>query len=187
MRVTARGRVAIHGDGYGRGKILDLSRTGLLFRIAGPSADYRDGDRVGLELRFDGADGGWWQMVGRIVRVVGSQIAIAFEQVPTDFADWLHAEGVAAVEAKRIDQVLVVDPFRARRAEVSRALRATGHSVHEVATPLEAIAQLGESRYHPQIVAIADTVPASIANDLRAHVRSEHGELELLRIGRVAS
>jgi hypothetical protein len=183
IRVAARGRVVIQGDGYGRGRILDLSADGVRFRLAGPFTAYAAADRVDLELRFDGANGGWWRLAGRIVRIdPGGSIVVAFDDVPTDFEDWIHAELVATLQAKDRPLVLLVDPIARRRATAAAALRATGRNVQEVATPLCAIHQLGESHYRPRMVAIADTIPAGIADDLRAYVRTEHPDLVLVRM-----
>jgi hypothetical protein len=182
-RASARGRIVILGDGHGRGKIVDLSSTGIRLRLSGPLGLYRLDDRVDLELRFDGARGGWWKMSGRIVRIDRrGEIAVSFDDVPTDFEDWVQAELLAVLEAQGEHGVLLVDPVAVRRREVAVALRASGRRVREAATPLEAIDQLGESRYHPQVIAIADTVPARIANDLRGYVRIEHRDLVLVRM-----
>ena len=183
VRVSARGRVVIHGDGYGRGEILDLSATGVRLRLAGPVAAYRRDDRIHLELRFDGAVGSWCSITGRVLRVdVRGELAVAFDEVPTDFEDWIQVELLALLESHAIADVLLVDPVVLHRREVAKVLRAVGHRVSEAATPLEAIDQLGESHYHPGIVAIADTVPAGIADDLRAFVRVEHTDLALVRL-----
>jgi hypothetical protein len=181
VRVGARGRVAVHGDRCARGEILDLSSTGVRFRLAGPFAGCV-GDRLVLDLRFDGARGGWWNLTGRIVRVgLDDQLAVAFESTPTDFEDWIQGELVASLEAEREVYVLLVDPVASRRRELADALRSTGHRVSEAATPLDAIYQLGESHYHPRLVAIADTIPSGIADDLRAYLRAEHPDSSLLR------
>lgn len=183
VRVRARGCVAVHGDGYGRGKIVDLSTDGMRLRLTGPHAPYRVDGRVDLDLRFDGATGGWWRMSGRIVRVdARGQLAVAFDDVPTDFEDRIQAELVAALEEAGAIDVLIVDPVAPRRGELAVALRAAGRHVSEAATPLDAIDQLGESRHHPGLIVIADTVPASIANELRAHVRVEHPDVGLVRM-----
>ena len=182
-RVRERGRVAIHGRGYGRGKILDISVSGVAIRIAGPADGYRLDDQLDLELRFDGAMGGWWRMSGHIVRHDGhGQLAVAFDDLPTDFEDWIQSALVAALDAEPVTHVLLVDPIALHRGPVAASMRTAGYDVREVATPLDAIDRLGESRDFTQIVAIADTVPAGIADDLRAYVRAEHTDLGLVRI-----
>jgi hypothetical protein len=116
VRVNARGRVEIHGGGYGRGQILDLSASGVRFRLASPIAAYRPDDRIDLEMRFDGVKGGWWRMVGRIVRVdVRNQLVVAFENVPTGFERWIATELVAA----QATDVACFDQLAQRRGRVA--------------------------------------------------------------------
>src|SRR5579862_9904708 len=102
-RVHERGRVAIHGGGYGRGKILDISASGAAIRIAGPAGTYCLHDRLDLELRFDGAMGGWWRISAHIVRNDGEgQVAVAFGDLPTDFEDWIQSALVAKIDAEPV-------------------------------------------------------------------------------------
>jgi hypothetical protein len=181
-RVRAHGGVVIGGDRNDHGEIVDLSATGIRFRFAGAVGWYRPEDRVDLALRFDGAKGGWWGMSGRIVRVDQSDIVVAFDRIPTDFEDWMQAELVAALEAADGKvHILLVDPVAVRRGDLAASMRAAGRHVSEAATPLDAIDHLGESRNRPDMVAIADTVPVGIADDLRAYVRAEHPDLGLVR------
>lgn len=185
--MRARGRVVVQGSAGGRGKVVDVSTSGVRFRLAGPAGEYRVADRLSLDLRFDGARGGWWTITGRVVRCdADGQIAICFEAVPSDFATWIDAELHAAREAEDVDHVLLVDPMPLRRIETARTLRDAGRRVSEAATPLDAIDRLGESRYNPRLAAIADTVPASIANELRAYLRREHPAIGLVRMQAVA-
>jgi hypothetical protein len=93
VRVGARGRIVLHGGRLGHGKILDLSASGVRIRLAGPAGGYVAEQRVLLDLRLDGAAGGRWRLSGRITRVAHeSEIAIAFDAVPTDFESWVQAE-----------------------------------------------------------------------------------------------
>lgn len=106
VRVGARGRVVILGDTFGRGKIVDLSHMGVRFRVAGPVAGYHADDRVDLELRFDGPKADWWTVSGRIVRLDGrSEIAVAFDDVPADFRQWIRSEvlPVPEVQLRRME------------------------------------------------------------------------------------
>ena len=109
------------------------------------------------------------------------QVAVAFDDIPTDFEDRIQAELVAALEEAGVVDVLVVDPVALRRGQLAASLRARGRHVSEAATPLDAIDRLGESRHHPGMIAIADTVPAGIADELRAYVRVEHPDVRLVR------
>ena len=156
-RVHERGRVAIHGSGSGRGKILDISVSGVAIRIAGPSDSYRLDDQLDLELRFDGAMGGRWRVSGHIVRNDGhGQVAVAFDDLPTDFEDWIRSALVAALDAEPVTHLLLVDPIALHRLRASRDVT--------------------------RIFAIADPVPARIADDLHAYVRAGHADLGLVRM-----
>ncbi len=181
-RVPARGRVVIHGERFGRATILDISATGLRFQLAGPYGPYLRGEQLDLELRFDGARGGWWTMRGRVVSVDAGEIAVAVEAAPPDFEDWIQAQLLATVEAADGADVLLVDSMPVRRAEMADSFRASGRRVSEVATPLDAIDRLGESRYHPRLIAIADSVPFGVAEELRSYVRREHPGIGLMRM-----
>jgi hypothetical protein len=182
QRVPTRGRAVIHGDRFGRARILDISATGVRVRLSGPYGPYRRGERLDLELRFDGARGGWWTLGGLVVSVDGGEIVLAVESAPPDLEDWIQTELLATVEAADGADVLLVDSVPARRAETADSLRASGRRVSAVATPLDAIDRLGESRYHPRLIAIADTVPSAIAEELRTYLRREHPEIGLMRM-----
>ena len=93
-----------------------------------------------------------------------------------------NEQGLICVDSGRDARVLLVDPLPRRRATAAAAFRATGRRVRAVATPLCAIHQLGASHDRTTMIAIADTVPAEIADDLRAYVRDEHPTLVLVRM-----
>jgi len=183
-RIDVRGSVVIHRGSSALGQVLDLSAGGVRLQLAGRAAPYRSGDFVALEMRLDGRAGGWWELSGHIGRMDADGIAVvAFDDVPTDFEDAIQTELLAALEDEATgEHVLLVDPDESRRGEIANRLRARGRRVTEAATPLEMIAQLGEARAHPRVVAIADTVPESVADELRAYVSGEHGELRVVRM-----
>jgi len=180
-RVAASGHVLIHGEEGSRGRIVDVSASGVRLRLAERSRRHWRGVHVELELRIDGATGGWWKLTGRIVRVdPGRVVVVAFDHLPTGFEDGIQVELVAALEGDAMPHVLLVDSLTWRRTQTAALLRATGRRVSEAATPLDAISHLGEAR--ARVVAIADTVPSGIADELRAYVRTEHADLQLVRM-----
>lgn len=188
MRVRVRGRVLIHGERASAGEILDVSAGGVRCVLVAPHPQFRLDDRVELELRFDGANDGWWQLPGHVVRCgAGSEIAVSFRDLPDEFEDVIQCELIASLESARVQHVLLVDPISARRGEIAASLRAGGCRVSEAATPLDAIARLGESRHQPRTVAIADTIPAQIADDLRDYLRLARRDLGLVRMMSMAS
>jgi len=184
-RVCARGGVVFHGEVCDRGAIVDLSETGLRARLDGGSAEYRAGDHVAFELRLDGADGRWSELTGQVLRLdVGGDLVVKLDEPPPDFDDAVQEELLAVLESQAVVHVLIVDPLASRRTRLAAALRATGKRVCEAATPLEAIAHLGESRAHPDSIAIADTVPPGVADELRAYMSTEHACLRVVRADR---
>jgi hypothetical protein len=187
QRVQARGNAVIHGDRFGRARILDISATGVRVHLSGPYGPYRRGERLDLELRFDGARGGWWTLRGVVVSVDGGEIALALEAAPADFEDQIQTQLLANFEAADGADVLLVDSVPVRRAETADSFRASGRRVSAVATPLDAIDHLGESRHHPRLIAIADTVPSGIAEELRTYMRREYPSIGLMRMMAVSA
>jgi hypothetical protein len=55
--------------------------------------------------------------------------------------------------------------------------------VIDVSTPLEAIVRLGEAPFEPDLIAIADSLPGQISDDLREFVEREHPRAKLVTIG----
>ena len=86
-------------------------------------------------------------------------------------------ELLAAIAAGAASPVLLVDADRARRHGLAAELRNAGSHVDESATPLEALAALGAGGARPWLVAIADSEPAVIADELRAYVADAHPHL----------
>jgi CheY-like chemotaxis protein len=171
----------IHVGEIARGRVVDVSAGGLRVQLQGHAPSDCLGARVGIDLRIDGAAAAWFRLYGRVGRVeADGTLAIAFLQVPADFEDALQSELVAVLESEATDRVLLVDPVPWRRARMAARLRASGCVVTEVSTPLEAIAHLGESRARPFAVAIADTIPENVAEELRAYIGEAHAELVLL-------
>jgi hypothetical protein len=183
IRVRATGRVVIHGKEHALGPVVDVSATGVRTRIVHASERYCTGDRVRLELRLDGARGTWADIDGGVVRAgPRDELVIALDDPPTDFEDGIQAELLAIVESEAALQVLLVDPRSGARAQLAAALRGASCMVIEAATPLEAIAYLADSRVHPRLLVIADTTPASVAEELRAFMSAEHDDLRIIRM-----
>jgi hypothetical protein len=60
-----------------------------------------------------------------------------------------------------------------------------GCNVIEAATSLEAIVRLGESSFEPDVIAVADSIPAATANEMREFVRRNHPQVKLVSITEV--
>ncbi len=180
-RVAATGSVVVYPR-YGasiRGRVVDLSAGGVRFALDEAPA-WGPGVEVEIELRLDGASYGWFRFSAVVARVAaGDETAVAFTAVPEAFATAIRGELRAAVAGSSALRVLLVDPDAPRRVVAAAALRAARCDVTEVATPLDAISYLEDSQAHPWIVAIADTSPTAIADELRTHVRAHHALVRL--------
>lgn len=191
LRVRSKAWIRIHCDGRViRGRVADLAVGGV--RV---SADIplelvsRIGALVRVELEPDAAASRPFTLRGRMLRVnpATRHLAIGFELVSGDFADFVRDELVAAVTHDATPHMLLVDTSDKRRTTIANAFRKAGCDVTEASTPLEAIAHLGRSRFEPGLIAIADTVPEAIAEELRDFVLVEHPEAHMVVIGRLAA
>jgi hypothetical protein len=187
MRVCSKGSVRFrHGAQLVRGRILDLSVGGASLRAEpvvglGPYI----GEPVRVEVRLD-ARSKHFSLDGHVLRTTAATrvIAVGFDGAPRDFENCVQEELVAAGKHDALPHMILVDIALRRRHAFARAFRSAGCDVTEVSTPLEAIAQLGRLRFHPGVIAIADSVPESTAEHLRTFLRSEHPEAHMIVIGR---
>jgi CheY-like chemotaxis protein len=83
----------------------------------------------------------------------------------------------------RVMSMVLVDPEPQRRSVMADAFRSAGCTVSETSTPLEAIVRLGELDFEPDLIAIADSMPGAIADDLRRFVIRDHPRVKLVTIG----
>jgi CheY-like chemotaxis protein len=88
----------------------------------------------------------------------------------------------ASLASARVISVVLVDQDAARRARIATGFRAIGCEVVEAATQLEAIVRLGESRFEPDVIALANPQPGT-ADDLRAFVERAHPHSMLVTMG----
>jgi len=138
---------------------------------------------VDVELRLDGSRDAWIQLSGRVIRLDQRAVAISFTTVPAAFLDLMIDSSSASHGHGRVMTVVLVDATQSRRLALAEAFRAAGCSVIDVTTPLQAIVQLGESRFEPDLIAIADSLPTTTANELRQFVEHEHPGAKLVTIG----
>ena len=66
---------------------------------------------------------------------------------------------------------------------MAEAFRAALGAVLEVAMPLEAVVRLGESRFDPDLIAIADSLPSIARDELRRFVERERPSAKVVTIG----
>lgn len=182
VRVKAKGTASLRTSALEvRGRVADVGRGGLSV-IAVPSEAPLPGASVDVEIRFDVPDATWLQLSGRILRIDGARIALAFESVPTGFDRLIDEALTASYGNDRILSLVIVDAETARRARIAEAFRVAGCAVLDVSTPLEAIVRLGELHFEPDLIAVADTAPALIGDEMRTFIEREHPHAKLVAI-----
>lgn len=184
-RIRPKGSVTLRWkDQPVRGRLVDLGPGGACVRIATELPRELVRKLVDIDLRLDGRQATWLTLCGRVLRIdAEGRIAVAFDAVPPAFERMISDETDASRHEEGIRRVVLVDASRDRRAIIAAAFRAADCEVVDVSTPLEAIVRLGESRYDPKLIAIADSVPEWIADELRAFVHVEHPRARIVAIG----
>ena len=184
-RVEASGTVIVHGRFALHGRIVDLAIGGLSLLVEGVVSP-PIGDPVHVVIRLDGA-GHWFHVNGSVVRVEAhtsaTTLVIELFAVPQDFEDLVQNELLSVLECALEPQILLVDAARERRDLGAAGFRAIGCRVVDVTSPLEAIAELDQSRLHLWAVVIADTELASRADDLRGFLRETYPRVPLVVVG----
>jgi hypothetical protein len=188
MRVRSKGSIRIHcGNRVIPGRLVDLAVGGVRVRTELPIGLI--GELVRVDLRLDAGASKHFALLGRVLRVSipTRSMAIGFEAVPDDFEDCVQDELLAAVEHDVLPHMILVDTADGRRNKIASAFRNAGCHVTEASTPLEAIAYLGGSRFELGLIAIADTVPEAVAEQLREFLLDEHPGAHMVSIGRSAA
>lgn len=184
VRVQLKGTVTVRADDYViRGRLANVSRIGLLATTRVTTARRLLGAMIDLELRFDGMDASWHDLRARVVRIGASDVAMQFVAAPSDFTTAVEQMISRSRTNERALTLVLVDGAPERRGELAAGFRAAGCAVIEVSTPLEAIVRLGESHFEPDLIAIADSLPAAISDELRRFVEREHPRAVLVTIG----
>jgi len=166
-----------------RGRVANLSLGGLSATTLVTAPERLLASFVEIELRFDGGDRAWCQLGGRLLRSGATSLAVAFDRVPPGFAQTIAEMHDALHSRRRVLSIVLVDAKDDRRAMLADGFRAACCSVIDTATPLEAIVRLGESHFEPDVIAIADSSPATISDELRRFVAREHPHVPVLTIG----
>lgn len=184
-RIRPKGSVTLRWKGQPvRGRLVDVSLGGACVRIAAAIPQDLVRMLVDIDLRLDGRQATWLTLSGRVLRIdPDGRIGVAFDTVPPAFERLISDETSAFRHEEEIQRVVLVDASRDRRALIAAAFRAANCEVIDVSTPLEAIVRLGESRYDPKLIAIADSVPEWISDELRAFIHVEHPRARIVAIG----
>lgn len=188
LRVSPKGTVVLRADSYElRGRVQNVSRHGLSIETRTTAPERLLGATVQVQVRLDGAASSWLELVGRVTRIEACSLAVVLTAVPASFTRIIDEITSQSHRHDRLLSIVLVDGVTTRRDSMAEGFRAVGCVVMTVSTPLEAIVRLGESDFEPDIIAIADSLPASIANELRRFVDLEHPDAWLVTIGDTAS
>lgn len=180
-RVTASGSVHVCGRALNLvGRVVDLSYGGVRVQVARGAKHVASGTPVRVSIRLDGSRSKWLHLDGAVRRIDERSFAVVFRNRLAELDEVIQNELVAALEADRIPEVMIVDAETARRELVASAFRAAGCRVTETHTALNAIHALEESR--TWMLAIADT-KSSDADELRRHVREAFPRVSRIAIG----
>ena len=183
-RVKPKGTVVIAtGDQRQRGRIVNIGIGGMLAGTSITMPERLLGRATELDLRLDDRDAQWFRLTGKIARIKPEHVAIVFEAVPPKFVRLIDDVASATHVNRRRISVVLIDATEARRSSIASGFRDTGCTVLEAATALEAIVRLGEASFEPDLIAIADSIPAQTSIDIREFVEREHPNAKLVVIG----
>jgi CheY-like chemotaxis protein len=182
-RIDLKGTaVILAGEHVQRGRISNIGQGGMLVTTAVSAPARLLGRPVEMEVRLDGAVAQWIRVSGRIVRIGAERLAVTFDGVPPLLQRLLDDMTAASRNRKRVLSIVLVDEDLDRRALIADGFRAVGCGVVEASTPLEAVVRLGESSFEPDLIAVADSIPASGSDTLRDFVDREHPHVKLVTI-----
>jgi hypothetical protein len=181
-RTVAKAAVVVHAAGADlKARLVDVAEGGLLAATNVTPPQRWLGRQVEIDLRFDGI-GDWLRGAARVVRIVASGLAVAFTTQPAELGRIVDELAGAARARQRQLAVVVIDTNSQRRAAIVAAFRAVGCVIVEAGTPLEGVYRLGESRFEPDVIAVADSQPMEGAEALRRFAEVNHPRVALIRI-----
>lgn len=184
VRVRAKGTASIRATDYDvRGRVGNVCTGGLSMTTLVTAPDRLLTRTVEVELRFDTQQAAWIQLRGHVLRIGATTIAIGFDTVPVGFARMIDDALTASNGNARILSLVIIDATTERRLRMAEGFRAAGCAVVDVSTPLEAIVRLGEFHFEPDVIAVADSLPSLIADEMRTFVEREHPRAKLVTIG----
>lgn len=181
-RIALKGTaILLAGEHAVRARLINIGEGGFLASTLVTPAMRLLGRTVDIELRLDDRLSQWIRLRGKIVRIGNENVAISLDATP---ALVRLVEGMtSASRAKdRVISVILIDEDTARRQLLAEAFRLVGCSLIEAATSLEAIVRLGESSFEPDVIAVADSIPAASANEMRDFIGRNHRQVKLVSI-----
>ncbi|HSD88875.1 MAG TPA: PilZ domain-containing protein [Kofleriaceae bacterium] len=187
-RVRSKGWIRVYrGPHTINGRVIDLGTGGVSMLADGATGlETLAGSPVEVDLRLDESATMLFSLHGRVVRASSATGIVAIEllDVGVLFEKCIARELCAASDYDASPHVILVDAACAQRDSIANAFRAGGCKVTEVSTPWEAIAHIDRNQFEPSVIAIADTQPEQVAEELREFLRVEHPQAHMVAIGR---
>ncbi len=183
-RVGVSGNALIHAaTSVVRCQLVNVSTASALLRSTESAAlELPVGTRVVIDLHLDAGDTRWIRLHGHVQRLVDeASLCVVFDTITPQFEDLVADEVLASLEGEHHPRALVVDADCERRTHISHALTGAGCLAVEVATPLEAILAIEQSRAHLAVVLISERA-ASSAGSLMSYLREVHPAIRLVTI-----
>ncbi|HLL24613.1 MAG TPA: PilZ domain-containing protein [Kofleriaceae bacterium] len=184
VRITPKGSLSFNALGHEeRCRIANLSEGGafVLTKIETPERLLERAIQV--QIRVDDRDAEWLHATGHVVRIRADGVALAFDTLAPSLLRMIDVLSIASRARARTMSILLVDGDEQRRSAMAAGFRTTGCAVVQAATPLEAVVRLGESSFELDIIAVADSQPSTVADELRAFVAKHHPHAKLVTLG----
>ena len=181
-RIALKGTaILLAGEHAVRARLVNLSEAGFYATTLVTPPRRLLGRSVDIELRLDDRASQWIRLEGKIVRIGNESVAISLTASPA-LVRLVDGMAAASRTRQRVISVILIDEDTARRQLLAEAFRIVGCNLIEAATSLEAIVRLGESSFEPDVIAVADTIPATSANEMRDFVGRNHPQVKLVSI-----
>jgi CheY-like chemotaxis protein len=187
-RVHMKGSVVVRSlDRSVLGRLLDLATTSMRIECSRACAPHElVGVPLDIEVRLDGALGGWVRFTGRATTVRRQhELVIALDRSSLDLDGTVETLLARARAHENMIDVMIVDENVARRTATAAAFREEGCWVVEAATPYGVIARLEGTR--PSLIAVADTLLAGASGNLRRFLRGTHPATRIVATGDAAT
>lgn len=181
-RIALKGTaILLAGEHAVRARLINLCEGGFLASTLVTAPMRLLGRSVDIELRLDDRLSNWNRVAGKIVRIANEKIAISFHATPAVIR-LIDGMASASRARDRVISVILIDEDAARRKLLAEGFQLVGCSLIEAATSLEAIVRLGESSFEPDVIAVADSIPAATADEMREFVGRHHPHVKLVSI-----
>jgi hypothetical protein len=144
------------------------------------------GAMIDVDVRLDGAEGGWLTGHGVVttVRPEHHRIVIALSDPIPEVSAYIAK---SIIELHRPPDVMVVDRDRPRRTQTATAFRREECDVFEATTPLEALDHLDRGPSDPSLIEVAPTTPESVADELQDYLEVAHPDSEVVHVSGASS